>query len=51
MPCDKETAKERWVIDNMKEYRRFCGWKTMEDMMNAVNYDLRGPMNEMLVHN
>lgn len=41
---------KRWTIDKMKEYRKFCGWDFLERLIDHIDYDLRGPSKETLVH-
>jgi len=51
MPYNKDTAKERWTIEKMKDYRKFCGWDTLREIVDAVDIDLKGPSGEILIHN
>jgi len=50
MPYVRETAKKRWTVEMMKVYRKFCGWDLLERLIEAVDFDLRGPCGEVLVH-
>ncbi len=43
--------KKRWTISMMKRYRKFCGWDRLKELMNAVEIGMRGPSNEILIHN
>lgn len=51
MPYIREFAKKRWTVEMMKVYRRFCGWETLKELINAVDIGLRGPSDEILIHN
>jgi len=50
MPYIKGLAKKRWTVKMMKVYRKFCGWDTLKDLINAVEIGLRGYSREILIH-
>jgi len=51
LPYVRGKAKKRWTVEMMKVYRKFCGWDTLKKLIQAIDYDLRGPSGEILVHN
>jgi len=51
MPYNRLTAKRKWTISEMKKYHKFCGWDTLQRLIDAVDFGLKGPSGEILVHN
>ena len=50
MPYNRERAKKRWSVELMKVYRQFCGWSTLQKLVDAVEVGLKGPKGEVLIH-
>jgi len=51
LPYNRRTAKNRWVIGNMKVYRQFFGWKNMIMLVKLAKVGLKGHLGETLIHN
>jgi integrase len=49
MPYQKTVAKKRWTISKMKDYKKFCGWDTLQRLIDNVKVGMKGKLGETLV--